>query len=83
MGSFGLGRVYDILNVEEGNQEEIKIKKVFSYFCKWFLRKRYPVYLVKESRVTDKKISYVKGKNILMYLPNVTTHCLKKLRRRQ
>ena len=52
-------------------KEEVKIKKVFRTFMKWFLREKYLVYLVKHGKMGDKE-SYIDYKNKTLLYMNVS-----------
>ena len=57
---FGINHLNSLIAPNE--QKEVKIKKVFRTFMKWFLREKYLVYLVKHGKMGDKE-SYIDYKN--------------------
>jgi hypothetical protein len=60
------------LLVTAESEEEIAIKKVFTVFFEWFLRKKYLVYLLRFGKMSDKE-KYIEFKNkYLLYIEQIT-----------
>ena len=73
----GLKDIYYMLNSDEGSEEEKKYKKAFLAFYRWFLKKSYSIYVLKNDKIKeidgiDRKNIYLNYKNKLTYLPKLT-----------
>jgi hypothetical protein len=55
---------------QEANREEKPINKAFNKFYVWFMHNRYTLHIVQSEDIQHKEI-YLKGKNKLVYLPNI------------
>lgn len=58
------------MNFNVGTREEKQKKKMLNEFFVWFLRKRYTIEIIKSEQCEFKEI-YLRGKNLLRYLPAV------------
>lgn len=54
---------------QEGSLED-PIRKAFNQFYVWFIHNRYTLHVVRSDDIQHKDI-YLKGKNKLIYLPNI------------
>lgn len=66
---FGVGLLGELLVSE--SEEEVGVKQAFGQFMVWFLRHRYPLYVIRNGKMEDKAI-YLEYKNkYILYVESV------------
>ena len=67
---FSLKNLYSFMNFDQAEGKEKTLKKIFQQFVEWFLDRRYSVHIITSDQCEHKE-KYLKGKNMLRYLPSV------------
>ena len=50
----GLGNIYDLLNYEEGTEQECLFKMAFLAFFRWYVKEKFPVHVLTAEKILDK-----------------------------
>ena len=78
-GTICLGYLYDMLREEEGLEMKQNLyKKAFLIFYRWFMKEKYAIHVLQESKILNKKL-YLEEKKTLVYLPELTEKAKRKL----
>lgn len=76
-----LKRVYGLLNYQAEPDQHMKTyKQAFLVFYRWYMRHRMTAGVVSPKSKVQYKLSYLRYKNFLIYLPEITETAVEKLK---
>lgn len=68
--NYSLKDIYYFMNFREGNEKEKALKEIFHDFMVWFTDREYTLSVLTSDQCEHKNL-YLRGKNMLRYLPDL------------